>query len=112
MKITPSYLRGNFKVVEMFSNVFINDILKDDKDKETAKDYINKIKDKLDRIINYFSEVDYTPKDINTDAVFEPNSVLMEDIYYNLNKEVIDKEYSEYNKSIDELIDFIKSRKS
>ena len=112
MKITPSYLRGNFKVIEMFSNVFINDILKDDKDKETAKEYINVIKDKIERISNYFSEVDYSPKDLKTDAIFEPNSVLVEDIYYNLNKEEIDKEYNEYNKLVDELIDFIKSRKS
>ena len=106
--ITPQYIKGNFSVVEMFSDTFINNILTKETDKDIARDYMIKIKDKVDRIINYFSEVNYK---VDKNNIFELNPALSEITYYNLNKETIDKEYMEYNKLIDELVDFVKSKK-
>lgn len=108
VKITPQYIKGNFAVVEMFSDAFINSVLTKESDKGIAKDYMIKIKDKVDRIINYFSEVNYK---VDKNNIFELNPVLSEITYYDLNKESIDKEYMEYNKLIDELVDFVKSKK-
>ena len=105
--ITPQYIKGNFSVVEMFSDTFINSILTKEADKDIAKDYMVKIKDKVDRIVNYFSEVNYK---VDKNNIFELNPALSEITYYNLNKESIDKEYLEYNKLIDELVNFVKNR--
>lgn len=107
VEVTPQYIKGNFAVVEMFSDAFINSILTKESDKDIAKDYMIKIKDKVDRIINYFSEVNYNPK---KDNIYEPGYPIMESIYYKLNKETIDKEYEEYNNLIDELVNFVKNR--